>query len=68
MKGRDLRSLALQLATQLPPEREDALRVLDFTRELLVGWLYADRSPSDEASSDSNNVVSLKGRPETSPL
>lgn len=68
MPNRELRSIALQLATQLPAEREQALRVLDLTRELIVDWVYADRLPGTPASSvEGNNVVSLLGRPDTSP-
>ena len=39
-----LRRHALQLAVQLPDERDDALRVLELLREVLDGFLAGDRS------------------------
>ena len=36
---RQLRRLAIQLATQLPENEADALRVLALTRELVTGFM-----------------------------
>ena len=40
------RRLALQLATQLPENQNDAEIVLDLTRQLVVDFLNGDRPPA----------------------
>lgn len=67
MKNQELKTLALQLATQLPDDREKALRVLELTRELITGWVYADRAALAALPSGESKVVSLSGKPDTSP-
>lgn len=39
MQTLSLRRLAIQLAAQLPADERNALAVLDYTRELVVGFL-----------------------------
>lgn len=67
MKNQELKTLALQLATQLPDDREKALRALELTRELITGWVYADRAALIAVPSEESKVVSLSGKPDTSP-
>lgn len=69
MPHNELRRLALQLATQLPEEKDDALAVLDLTRDLVIAWLYASGRDFSEGCSggSDNNVINLIGRPEISP-
>ena len=66
----DAKSLALQIAVQLPRERDEALVVLALVQELAENWIYADGFEARRlfgGGGDSSNVVSLTGRPETSP-
>lgn len=67
MKNQELKTLALQLATQLPDDREKALKVLELTKELITGWVYADRAALTAVPSGESKVVSLSGKPDTSP-
>lgn len=67
MSNQELKTLALQIAIQLPGDREKALRALELTRELVTGWVYAERAALTAVSPGESNVVSLNGKPDTSP-
>ena len=43
MKDRNLRNLAMQLASQLPEDPQDLYLVIDLMRELADYWLYMGR-------------------------
>ena len=42
---RDLKRIAIQLAAQLPESEAEALAVLVFARDLVVGYLHTERAP-----------------------
>ena len=44
MSNRDLRNLAMQLASQLPKEPNDLYFVIDLMRELSDYWLFQERT------------------------
>jgi len=44
MSNRDLRNLAMQLASQLPKDAQDLYFVLDLMRELSDYWLFQERT------------------------
>jgi hypothetical protein len=62
MSKPELRRHAMQLAQLLPNDRNEALAVLAFARELL-DWTNTERSGQEGA-----DIVRLSGRPRKSPL
>jgi hypothetical protein len=62
MSKTELRRHAMQLAQLLPDDRNEALAVLAFARELL-DWTDTERSCQDGA-----DIVRLLSRPRKSPL
>jgi hypothetical protein len=62
MSKPELRRHAMQLAQLLPNDRNEALAVLAFARELL-DWTDTERSGQEGA-----DIVRLLGRPRKSPL
>jgi hypothetical protein len=61
MSKKELRRQAMQLAPLLPNDRNEALAVLAFVRELL-DWTDTERSCQEGA-----DIVRLLGRPRKSP-
>ncbi len=45
-----LRRMALQIATQLPTDKSEALRILDLTRALVADFVFAERSQGQPQS------------------
>lgn len=66
-----VRRLAVQLATQLPSDQVDARAVILALSDLMDNWLYLEDRPrglTTGAGPPCNNVINLKGSPDSSPL
>lgn len=50
---------AIQVAAALPETREDALLVLELSRDLVEGFLHAVQRPAEPLERDRGAVVSL---------
>lgn len=75
MLDRDLKNIAMQMATLLPDDKQTAKRVHTLLNELIEGWLYEEGKDFFEAGSDSgaasppsdSAVIKFAGKPLKSP-
>lgn len=73
MLERDYRIMAMQLATQLPDDKDAARRVHAFLGELIENWIFNDgqarlRVVDGVGAEPSSNITRLSGKPDLSPL
>lgn len=70
--GHALRLLAIQLAVQLPAERESAALVVEMLSELVEAWLYEAcfrplATTGEGGAGGLSNVITFAVKPESSP-